>query len=48
MNEEPPPKDYVEGLIDLFCVAGGFALMGYLKVHYGSELGDWILSLVGY
>lgn len=42
-----PPKDYIEGAIDVLCVAAGLALMGYLKVHYASDLGDWLFSLFG-
>jgi len=44
---DEPPKDYIDGFIDVFCIAGGFALIGYLKFHYASGLGDWVLSLFG-
>lgn len=47
LDPEQPPKDYIEGAIDVFCVVVGFSLIMYLKNHYGSDLGDWILSLFG-
>lgn len=46
-EDDAPPKDYIEGAIDVFCVVVGFSLIMYLKNHYGSDLGDWILSLFG-
>lgn len=45
MKDEEPPKDAIEAAIDVFCVAAGLGLIFYLKAHYASDLGDWVLSL---
>lgn len=47
-NDNEPPRDAVDLIINAVCVGGGFALIAYLKFHYGSDLGDWLMSLIGY
>jgi hypothetical protein len=40
-----PPKEHVAGFIDVFVWAVGLGVLGYLKIHYGHDLGLWISSL---
>jgi hypothetical protein len=40
------PKEHTAGFIDVFVWACGFGLLGYLKFHYGHDLGVWMMSWV--
>jgi hypothetical protein len=40
-----PPKEHAATFIDVLVWAAGIGLIGYLKLHYGHDLGRWIMSL---
>lgn len=42
-----PPKEHTATFIDVIVWAFGLGLIGYLKIHYGHDLGLWITSLFG-